>query len=226
MRASPFGYLRLRRDHRSDQHARRFEAEVRRLKPQERSQQQAAPDQHDERDRDLVRRRECACARCPCRSPAPACAVLESLPKRMRETPEATASGRTGRRSEGDRGGERQHVPIDLGPLGSRADWTAAWPRARRRPRFRRAARARRRSTASSRLSVSSCRTTRARRAPSAAARRSPAGGRTPRASSRLATLAQAMRSTKPTAASSTSSDLRMSPTICSWSGTTANVTP
>ena len=66
--------------------------------------------------------------------------------------------------------------------------------------------------TASSRLSVSSCRTTRVRRAPRASRTAISRRRLDPRASSRFATLAQAMRSTKPTAASSTSSDVRMSP--------------
>ena len=46
------------------------------------------------------------------------------------------------------------------------------------------------------------------------------------RESSRLATLAHAMSSTKPTAATSTTSERRTSPTTCSPSGTIPNVSP
>ena len=46
------------------------------------------------------------------------------------------------------------------------------------------------------------------------------------RDSSRLATFAHAISSTKPTAPSSISSDRRTSPTTCSCSGTMLNVRP
>ncbi len=68
-------------------------------------------------------------------------------------------------------------------------------------------------ASASSRLSVSSWRTSRSRLAPSAVRTAISFERAAARASNRLATLAQAMSSTNPTAPSSTSSAGRTSPT-------------
>ncbi len=210
---------RLRRDHRSDQHVRRFEAKIRRLKPQERSKQQAAPYHHHERDRDL-----CDDESAPCPLPVPLsgtpCAVLESLPKRMARRLKGRHQAEQDAGSECDRGGERQNVPIDLGPsdrgqIGRQhGRERVEAPGADEEPEY--AAAHRKQQTLGEQLSNHS----RPRRAPRASRTAISRRRLDPRASSRFATLAQAMRSTKPTAASSTSSDVRMSPTICSWSGT------
>ena len=74
--------------------------------------------------------------------------------------------------------------------------------------------------------SVSSWRTSRPRPAPSAARTAISDSRAAARASSRLATLAQAMSSTKPTAPSRTSTERRMSPTIASCSGYVVMPTP
>ena len=76
------------------------------------------------------------------------------------------------------------------------------------------------RAAASSTLSVSSCRATRPRVAPSAVRIASSRRRALARASSRLATLAHAMRSTNPTAPSSTRSGVRTSPVRFSRSET------
>ena len=77
-------------------------------------------------------------------------------------------------------------------------------------------------SIASTALSVSICRIRRSRPAPTAARTTSSRPRAAARASSRLATLAQAISSTNATAASSTNSVCRVSPTTTSCSGTTA----
>ena len=76
------------------------------------------------------------------------------------------------------------------------------------------------------RLSASNWRTSRPRPAPSAARTASSRWRAVARASRRLATFAQAMRSTKATAPASTKSAGRMSPVSCCRSGTTFDVHP
>ena len=76
------------------------------------------------------------------------------------------------------------------------------------------------------RLSVSNCTPRRRRLAPSEARTASSCCRATARATSRLATLAQAITSTSATAAISTTSERRTGPTTCSCSGTALNVRP
>ena len=90
------------------------------------------------------------------------------------------------------------------------------------RPSAPRSRRRCRRRSASTTLSVSSWRTSRIRPAPTAARTTISRPRAEARASSRLATLAQAISSTKATAPSSTNSVCRVSPTTASCSGTTA----
>ena len=78
-------------------------------------------------------------------------------------------------------------------------------------------------SRLSSRLSVSSCRTSLERPAPSAVRMAISDPRAAARARSRLATFAHAISSTKPTAPSRSSIALRMSPTVASRSGTAVN---
>ena len=77
-------------------------------------------------------------------------------------------------------------------------------------------------SSASTTLSVSICRIRRRRPAPTAARTTSSRPRAAARASSRLATLAQAISNTNATAASSTNNVCRVSPTTTSCSGTAA----
>ncbi len=77
-------------------------------------------------------------------------------------------------------------------------------------------------SSASTTLSVSICRISRTRPAPTAARTTSSRPRAVARASSRFATLAHAINSTNPTAASNTKSVWRVSPTTMSCTGTTA----
>ena len=79
MRASPFGYLACGVITDPIEHVRRFEAKIRRLKPQERSKQQAAPYHHHERDRDLCDDESAPCPLAVPLSRSP-CAVLSPCP--------------------------------------------------------------------------------------------------------------------------------------------------
>ena len=84
------------------------------MKPQERSKQQAASYHHDERDGDLRDDETAPCALPMALSGTPR-AVLESLPQRMARRLKGRHQAEQDSGPEGDRGGERQHVPIDLG---------------------------------------------------------------------------------------------------------------
>ena len=168
-------YLLLRRrvgsrggQHRADEHAIRREAEIESLERDERSQQQAAADEQDQRHRDLENDQRSARAVADRCASAPS-AILERRrhvrPRRLQRWDETEHQAG----EESQRGGKREHRAIETDLSISDAG------RALRRDRHERVdapegehdARAPP-TTASSRLSVRSCRMSRRRPAPSA----------------------------------------------------------
>ena len=160
--------------------------------------------------------------------PVPA-RLLLSLSVELRSVRDTLKAGNRPKRmpvTQRDRQGEGEHAPVhaDGGAVfadARQAGGTDGQQRAHA-DEIPGPAPARRPSSASITLSVSSWRMMRARFAPSAERMANSRLRPVARTSSRLATLAQAISSTRPTAPSRTSSELRASPTMESRSGSNA----
>ena len=176
--------------------------------------QQRRADQQHHRQRDLADHQHGARLVLPEARAGASAALFQSGaqigPRALQRGNQAEEDARSRSR---DQNREGQHAPIDAPPARLPARRAAGWRYSRSAARgFRRCrapSRPRAPASESSTLSVSSCRMMRPRPAPMAAriaiSRRRP----TARASSRFATFAQAISSTKLTAPTSTSSDER-----------------